>query len=162
MNPPPHPTPHPQKSPPRTHPHTHTHTRTHTQHTTTTALPQALLDRVPDEVLLLIGDRAWRARVKPQTISNLAIAYAHLRRAPQVRAPRTAALRVAGGCGSTWLARARNGRLPDRLLPGLLCALHQQHAEADVPPCAGSAARPAPHPTTPTPTPSPLPAPARC
>ncbi|KAL4426696.1 hypothetical protein ABPG77_004752 [Micractinium sp. CCAP 211/92] len=51
------------------------------------ALPpdvNALLDRVPDEVLLLFGDRAWRARVRPQTISNLAIAYAHLRRAPQM------------------------------------------------------------------------------
>ncbi|KAL4458727.1 hypothetical protein ABPG75_013592 [Micractinium tetrahymenae] len=44
----------------------------------------ALIDRVPDEVLLLFGDRAWRARVKPQTISNLGIAYAHLRRAPQM------------------------------------------------------------------------------
>lgn len=44
----------------------------------------ALLDRIPDELLLLFSDRAWRARVKPQTISNLALAYAHLHRAPQM------------------------------------------------------------------------------
>ncbi|PSC71010.1 Tbc2 translation chloroplastic isoform B [Micractinium conductrix] len=44
----------------------------------------ALLDRIPDEVLLLWGDRSWRARVRPQTISNLALAYAHLHRAPQM------------------------------------------------------------------------------
>jgi len=33
---------------------------------------QALLHRITDEVSMLLGDRGWRARVKPQTISNLA------------------------------------------------------------------------------------------
>ena len=37
---------------------------------------QALLDRIPDELSLLFADRSWRARVKPQTISNLANACA--------------------------------------------------------------------------------------
>jgi hypothetical protein len=46
--------------------------------------PQALLDRVPDELGLLLGDRGWRARMRPQTISNLALAYAHLGRRPQL------------------------------------------------------------------------------
>ena len=40
--------------------------------TQTNQPPQALLDRIPDELSLLFADRGWRARVKPQTISNLA------------------------------------------------------------------------------------------
>lgn len=36
------------------------------------SLHQALLHRITDEVSMLLGDRGWRARVKPQTISNLA------------------------------------------------------------------------------------------
>ena len=72
------------------------HIHTHTPHPTPTPTPshphQALLDRIPDEVLLLWGDRSWRARVRPQTISNLALAYAHLHRAPQAGAG-------LGGCG---------------------------------------------------------------
>lgn len=53
-------------------------------HAPTRPPTQALLDRLPDEVPLLLGDRAWRARVRPQTLSNLASAYAHLGRAPQL------------------------------------------------------------------------------
>ena len=44
---------------------------------------QALLDRIADELSLLFAERHWRSRVKPQTISNLAWAYATLRRCPQ-------------------------------------------------------------------------------
>ncbi|KAL4859186.1 putative aldo-keto reductase 2 [Chlorella vulgaris] len=44
----------------------------------------ALLTRIPDELALMFGDRQWRRRMKPQTLSNLAMAYAHLRRRPQL------------------------------------------------------------------------------
>jgi hypothetical protein len=47
-------------------------------------LLQALLTRIPDELALMFGDRQWRRRMKPQTLSNLAMAYAHLRRRPQL------------------------------------------------------------------------------
>eukprot|EP00887_Chlorella_sp_A99_P006564 scaffold3.g6564.t1 len=42
-----------------------------------------LLDHVADELSLLFADRQFRARVKPQTLSNLAHSYAALRRCPQ-------------------------------------------------------------------------------
>jgi hypothetical protein len=45
---------------------------------------QAFLHRIANEVSVLLGDRGWRARVKPQTVSNLANAYAHLGQQPLI------------------------------------------------------------------------------